>query len=63
MSSDSPRSDERARQMREKAEQLELAASRSADADERQRLMDEVLRIRQELEDLHGPESATMDPM
>ncbi|RKT02432.1 hypothetical protein BX286_0333 [Streptomyces sp. 3211.6] len=62
MSSES-RPDEQVRHIREKAEELERAAQRSTDPDERRRLTDKALHIRQKLEELHGPESATMDPM
>ncbi|MEU3726698.1 DUF6381 family protein [Streptomyces sp. NPDC031705] len=55
--------DEQVRHIREKAEELELAAQRSTDPAERQRLTDKALHIRQKLEEVHGPESATMDPM
>ncbi|MFF5705548.1 DUF6381 family protein [Streptomyces sp. NPDC012794] len=55
--------DEQARSMREKAEELELAAQRSTDSAERQRLSEKALHIREKLEELHGPESATTDPM
>ncbi|MFD0355274.1 DUF6381 family protein [Streptomyces sp. NPDC127110] len=63
MATENRRSDEQARHMREQAEALELAANKSADAAERQELMDKALRIRKDLEERHGPESATMDPM
>ncbi|GAA1570134.1 MULTISPECIES: DUF6381 family protein [Streptomyces] len=52
-----------ARQMREQAEELELAAQRATDPDERRRLTDEAVRIRERIERESGPESATMDPM
>ncbi|EFL12906.1 MULTISPECIES: DUF6381 family protein [Streptomyces] len=63
MATENRRTDEQARRMREQAEALELAANKSADAAEREGLMDEALRIRKDLEERHGPESATMDPM
>ncbi|MFG2291741.1 DUF6381 family protein [Streptomyces sp. NPDC048603] len=55
--------DEQAQHLREEAEELERAANKSTDAEERRRLMEKALRIRQGIEELHGPESATMDPM
>ncbi|WP_284581536.1 DUF6381 family protein [Streptomyces sp. 2P-4] len=52
-----------ARRMREEAEELELAARHASDPDERRRLTDEALRIRERIERESGPEGATMDPM
>ncbi|MEV7617693.1 DUF6381 family protein [Streptomyces sp. NPDC089799] len=54
---------ERARQMREKAEELEHAAQRATDPAERQRLTRKALHIREKSEQENGPGSGTMDPM
>ncbi|MEU9004655.1 DUF6381 family protein [Streptomyces sp. NPDC059982] len=54
---------ERVRQMRDKAQGLEQAAQRASDPADRQRLTDEALRIREELERVEGPGTGTMDPM
>ncbi|WP_030768117.1 DUF6381 family protein [Streptomyces sp. NRRL F-2664] len=49
--------------LRQQAEELELAAQRTGDAGERERLMEEAVRLRARCEELGGAESATMDPM
>ncbi|MER5811711.1 DUF6381 family protein [Streptomyces sp. NPDC002033] len=54
---------ERVRQMRDKAQGLEQAAQHASDPADRQRLTDEALRIREELERVEGPGTGTMDPM
>ncbi|MFF8731561.1 DUF6381 family protein [Streptomyces sp. NPDC015171] len=54
---------ERVRQMRDKAEQLEQAAQHSADPAERRRLTDKAMRIRRQSEQENGRGSGTMDPM
>ncbi|GAA0273498.1 DUF6381 family protein [Streptomyces polychromogenes] len=54
---------ERARQMRDKAQELEQAAQRATDPAERQRLRDKALHIREKSEQENGPGSGTMDPM
>ncbi|MET9699909.1 DUF6381 family protein [Streptomyces sp. NPDC006529] len=61
--SDQNQPSEQARQMRDKAEQLEQAAQRAADPAERRRLTDKALHIREKSEQENGPGSATMDPM
>ncbi|MFG2617290.1 DUF6381 family protein [Streptomyces sp. NPDC048507] len=54
---------ERVRHLRDKAQGLEQAAQHAEDPADRQRLTDEALRIRQELERDEGPGTGTMDPM
>lgn len=54
---------ERARQMRDKAQELEQAAQRATDPAEQQRLRNKALHIRQKSEEQNGPGSGTMDPM
>ncbi|MFZ3492854.1 DUF6381 family protein [Streptomyces sp. 5.8] len=54
---------ERARQMRDKAQELEQAAQRAADPAERDRLTAKALYIRQKSERENGRGSGTMDPM
>ncbi|MET9610971.1 DUF6381 family protein [Streptomyces sp. NPDC006512] len=54
---------ERARQMRDKAQELEQAAQHAADPAERRRLTEKALRIRRKSEEENGPGSGTMDPM
>nr|WSX53440.1 DUF6381 family protein [Streptomyces sp. NBC_00974] len=54
---------ERARQMRDKAQQLEQAAQHATDPAERQRLTDKALHIREKSEQENGRGSGTMDPM
>ncbi|WP_424210624.1 DUF6381 family protein [Streptomyces sp. BI20] len=54
---------ERAREMRDKAEQLEQAAGRATDPSERTRLAAKALRIRAKSEEMNGRGAATMDPM
>lgn len=54
---------QRARQMRDKAQELEQAAQRAADPAERQRLIEKALHIRKKSEQENGPGSGTMDPM
>ncbi|MFJ9344683.1 DUF6381 family protein [Streptomyces sp. NPDC101733] len=61
--SDENRPSERARQMRDKAQELEQAAQRATDPAERQRLTDKALHIREKSEQENGPGSGTMDPM
>ncbi|OKI44156.1 small hydrophilic protein [Streptomyces sp. CB03578] len=63
MSSNASRPSERARQMRDKAEELEQAAQHAMDPAERRRLTDKALRIREKSEQLNGRGSGTMDPM
>ncbi|MCX5613461.1 MULTISPECIES: DUF6381 family protein [unclassified Streptomyces] len=53
----------RARQMRDKAQELEQAAQRATDPAERQRLTDKAQHIREKSEQENGPGSGTMDPM
>ncbi|MGG8406794.1 DUF6381 family protein [Streptomyces sp. 12297] len=62
MSGDSGPS-ERARQMRDKAQELEQAAQHATDPAERQRLKDKAMHIREKSEQENGPGSGTMDPM
>ncbi|MFF4582038.1 DUF6381 family protein [Streptomyces sp. NPDC001373] len=54
---------ERARQMRDKAQELEQAAQRATDPAEQKRLRDKALHIRQKSDEQNGPGSGTMDPM
>ncbi|MEU3405278.1 DUF6381 family protein [Streptomyces sp. NPDC006670] len=54
---------ERAREMRDKAQELEQAAQRATDPAERQRLLDKALHIRSKSEEQNGPGAGTMDPM
>ncbi|MGW6686235.1 DUF6381 family protein [Streptomyces sp. NPDC054961] len=54
---------ERARQMRDKAQELEQAAQHAADPAERQRLTEKALHIRAKSEQENGRGSGTMDPM
>ncbi|MER7466624.1 DUF6381 family protein [Streptomyces sp. NPDC097981] len=54
---------ERARQMRDKAQELEQAAQHATDPAERQRLKDKALHIREKTEQEFGRGSGTMDPM
>ncbi|MBT2470647.1 small hydrophilic protein [Streptomyces sp. ISL-66] len=54
---------ERARQMRDKAQELEQAAQHATDPAERQRLTAKALHIRQKSEQENGRGSGTMDPM
>ncbi|MFD5422066.1 DUF6381 family protein [Streptomyces sp. NPDC127069] len=54
---------ERAREMRDKAQELEQTAQRATDPAERQRLRDKALHIRKKSEEQNGPGSGTMDPM
>lgn len=54
---------QRAREMRDKAQELELAAAHAQDPVERQRLRDRAMRIREKSEQENGPGSGTMDPM
>ncbi|MER5731528.1 DUF6381 family protein [Streptomyces sp. NPDC002138] len=61
--SDQNQPSERARQMRDKAEELEQAAQHAVDPAERQRLRDKAIRIREKSEQENGPGSGTMDPM
>ncbi|MGW5852033.1 DUF6381 family protein [Streptomyces sp. NPDC055254] len=53
----------RAQEMRDKAQELEMAAQHAADPAERQRLTEKALRIREKSEQENGPGSGTMDPM
>ncbi|MFJ3908845.1 hypothetical protein EDE04_1037 [Streptomyces sp. 2132.2] len=53
----------RVRQLRDQAEELERAAQHAADPEERQRLRDRALRIREKSEREYGRGSGTMDPM
>ncbi|MFF2127406.1 DUF6381 family protein [Streptomyces olivochromogenes] len=53
----------RARQMRDKAEELEQAAQHATDPAERRRLTDKAMRIREKSEQENGRGSGTMDPM
>ncbi|MEU6315061.1 DUF6381 family protein [Streptomyces sp. NPDC047014] len=62
MSADSQR-EEKARQLRQQAEELELRAQRADDPEEHRRLIEEAVRIRAKCQETGGPESATMDPM
>ncbi|MCB5166496.1 DUF6381 family protein [Streptomyces bambusae] len=62
MNEDRPESEQAAR-LRARAEQLELEAQRTGDAAERQRLTETAVRIREQVDRMDGPESATMDPM
>jgi hypothetical protein len=55
--------DEQIRQMRRKAEELELQAQHEGDRAKQQRLMEEAVRLRAKCQEVGGPESATMDPM
>ncbi|MFK0235257.1 DUF6381 family protein [Streptomyces vinaceus] len=57
------RPNERVRQLRDQAEELERAAQHAADPEERQRLRDRALRIREKSERENGRGSGTMDPM
>ncbi|MFB7054090.1 DUF6381 family protein [Streptomyces vinaceus] len=57
------RPSERVRQLRDQAEELEQAAQHATDPEERQRLRDRALRIREKSERDHGRGSGTMDPM
>ncbi|MEV6580956.1 DUF6381 family protein [Streptomyces sp. NPDC051582] len=57
------RPNERVRQMRDKAEELEQAAQHAVDPGERQRLRDKALRMREKCEQEYGRGSGTMDPM
>ncbi|MYT26385.1 hypothetical protein GTW69_40010 [Streptomyces sp. SID7760] len=57
------RPDERVRRMREKAEGLEQAAQHATDPEERQRLRDRAVRVRERSEREYGRGSGTMDPM
>ncbi|MEV7723632.1 DUF6381 family protein [Streptomyces sp. NPDC087917] len=61
--SDENRPSERARQMRDKAQELEQAAQHATDPAERQRLTEKALHIREKSEQENGPGSGTMDPM
>ncbi|MET9470134.1 DUF6381 family protein [Streptomyces sp. NPDC060048] len=54
---------ERARQMRDKAQELEQAAQHATDPAERQRLTEKALHIREKSEQENGRGSGTMDPM
>ncbi|MFF3648270.1 DUF6381 family protein [Streptomyces sp. NPDC002181] len=54
---------ERVRQMRDKAEELERAAQHAMDPGERQRLRDRAMRVRERSEREYGKGSGTMDPM
>ncbi|MEV6764047.1 DUF6381 family protein [Streptomyces sp. NPDC051105] len=54
---------ERARHMRDKAEELEQAAQHATDPAERRRLTDKALHIRKKSEQENGRGSGTMDPM
>ncbi|QEU82652.1 small hydrophilic protein [Streptomyces subrutilus] len=49
--------------MRDKAQELEQAASRTDSSAERRRLTEKALRIREKSEQVNGPGSGTMDPM
>ncbi|WP_329371091.1 DUF6381 family protein [Streptomyces sp. NBC_01483] len=53
----------RARQMRDKAEELEQAAQHATDPAERRRLTDKAMHIREKSEQENGRGSGTMDPM
>ncbi|MGW0393718.1 DUF6381 family protein [Streptomyces sp. NPDC003042] len=55
--------EENARRMRDKAQELEQAAAHATDPAERQRLTEKALRIREKSEQVNGPGSGTMDPM
>lgn len=61
--SDDSRPSLQARQMRDKAQELEQAAQRATDPAERQRLTDKARHIREKSEQEYGPGSGTMDPM
>ncbi|MCY0934982.1 DUF6381 family protein [Streptomyces sp. H34-S4] len=54
---------QRAREMRDKAQELELAAAHAQDPVERQRLRDRAMHIREKSEQENGRGSGTMDPM
>ncbi|MCY0928906.1 DUF6381 family protein [Streptomyces sp. H27-H1] len=49
--------------MRDKAQELELAAAHAQDPVERQRLRDRAIHIREKSEQENGRGSGTMDPM
>lgn len=53
----------RARQMRDKAQELEQAARRATDPAERQRLTDKALHIREKSEEDNDRGSGIMDPL
>ncbi|MFD3329051.1 DUF6381 family protein [Streptomyces sp. NPDC058701] len=55
--------DENARRMRDKAQELEQAAAHATEPTEHDRLMRKALRIREASERVNGPGSGTMDPM
>ncbi|WP_405533089.1 DUF6381 family protein [Streptomyces avidinii] len=62
MSIDSP-SGKRAREMRDKAQELEQATQHATDPAEQQRLTKKALHIREKSEQMNGPGAGTMDPM